>query len=320
MSEKDIDISVVFTAYNEQMNLRPLLDRIDTTLKSLGRGHEIVAVDNGSSDGSDGILTECLNVFPHLVVVSLVRNFGYDGGIVAGLEHAKGRWVVVMDGDQQDPPEAIPRFLQKAEEGYEIVFGLRRKRTEGMLLGTMMKLYYRIWRTLANIDVPRDAGNFGVMSREVVDVINRLPERNKFIRGLRAWTGFRSTGLEYHRDARPLGTTKFSFFGYVDHALNGITAFSTTPLRMFTYGGLMGIAAFLFLAALAIVMRALELMGVPILPYSIASGFTTLALSIFISASVNLLGLGIIGEYVGRNLEESKHRPNYLVRKVRKSP
>jgi dolichol-phosphate mannosyltransferase len=319
MSEKDVDISVVFTAYNEQMNLKPLLDRIDTTLKSLGRAHEIVAVDNGSSDGSDGILSECLNAYPHLVVVSLVRNFGYDGGIVAGLEHAKGRWVVVMDGDQQDPPEEIPRFLQKAEEGYEIVFGLRRKRTEGMLLGIMMKLYYRIWRRLANIDVPRDAGNFGVMSREVVDVINRLPERNKFIRGLRAWTGFRSTGLEYHRDARPLGTTKFSAFGYVDHALNGITAFSTTPLRMFTYGGLMGIVAFLFLAAMVVVMRALEVMGAPIVPYSIASGFTTLFLSIFVSASVNLLGLGIIGEYVGRNLEESKHRPDYLVRKVRRS-
>lgn len=311
-----VDVSVVMPAYDEAANLEPLLNRVEAVMAGLGRSYEIVVVDNGSRDDSPAILERMQEKIRRLRVITLSRNFGYDGAITAGLEHARGNWIVVMDGDQQDPPEEIPRFLAKADEGFPIVYGIREKRTEGLVLGALMKLYYRLWRSIASIDVPRDAGNFGVMSREVVDVINGMSERNKFIRGLRAWTGFRGVGLVYQRDDRRLGVTKFSFGAYLSHALNGIAGFSTIPLRIFTYAGLLGIV-FCVIATLALAfLKAKEIAGDPVLPYEIASGFTTLAMLILLATSVILLGLGIIGEYVGRCLEEVQRRPHYIVKHV----
>ena len=147
----------------------------------------------------------------NLITVQLTRNFGYDGAIDAGLNFATGQWTIIMDGDQQDPPELIPQLIEKAKEGYKIVYGVRQKRTEPFPYNILMKVFYVVWGRLSGISVPKDAGNFGIMHRQVVNSINSMPEQQKFIRGLRAWTGFKATGLEYKRDKRELGETKFSF-------------------------------------------------------------------------------------------------------------
>ena len=314
-----VNYSVVIPAYNEQGNIKPLLERIEKAMADVDGTYEIVIVDNGSFDGTPVILNELVGKYPSLVIVTLSRNFGYDGAITTGLEYARGSWVIIMDGDQQDPPEVIPQFIGKAKEGYDIVYGIRAKRTERWFLALQMKIFYRIWKKIVNINVPKDAGNFSIISREVVDIIKRMPERNKFIRGLRAWTGYSSTGLIYQREERILGETKFSFLAYLNHALNGITSFSTAPLRMFTYTGLAGLLMCLIFGFFLLLTKVFEPCGYRLLSYDIAKGDTTLGLLILSAISINLLGFGITGEYIGRIFEEVKNRPNFLVRKVVRS-
>ena len=220
-----IEVSILFPVYNEEHNILPLVNRIETVMSNIGSSYEIVIIDNGSTDSSPKILSQIIEHNPLLTVITLTRNFGYDSAIAAGLENTQGNWTIIMDGDQQDPPEEIPHFIQKAKEGYDIVYGLRKKRTEGHLLGTLIKLFYRILNQVSETDIPEDAGNFGIISRKVVDTINRFPERNKFIRGLRAWTGYPATGIVYQRVDRASGETKFSFSSYLAYAVNSITSF-----------------------------------------------------------------------------------------------
>lgn len=314
-----VDYSIVIPVYNEQENVEPLLKRLEKVMANVKGTHEIVIVDNGSFDGTPVILDELIGKYPSLVIVTLSRNFGYDGAIATGLEYTRGCWAIIMDGDQQDPPEVIPEFIEKAKEGYSIVYGIRTKRTEGWFLAMQMKAFYRIWNRIANIEVPKNAGNFCIMSRDVVDIINCMPERNKFIRGLRAWTGYPSAGIVYHRNERKQGKTKFSFFAYVNNALNGITSFSTVPLRMFTYLGTFGLITCIMFGFYVILIRALSLFGVNIVDFKYSRGWATLSLLILTLMSVNFLGLGILGEYIGRIFEEVKNRPNSLVRKVVRS-
>jgi len=311
-----VDYSIVIPAYNEEENLTPLLERIKKVMALVSGSYEVIVVDNGSYDSTPALLEELINTYPWLVVVTLSRNFGYEGAIAAGFEYVCGSWIIVMDGDQQDPPEVIPEFINKAKEGYDIVYGIRAKRTEGWFLGFQMKLFYRIWKAIVNFDIPRNAGNFAIISRRVLDIINGMPERNKFIRGLRAWTGYPSTGIVYQRDSRTLGKTKFSLLAYVNHALNAITSFSAFPLRVFSYLGGLGLLACFLLGSFLFLTKVAEFLGWSLLNYTIPRGATTIALLVLGSFSINLLGLGILGEYIGRILEEVKGRPNFLVRKV----
>ena len=314
-----VSYSIVIPAYNEQENVGPLLERLERVMVNLVGTYEIVIVDNGSFDGTPIILEELATTHQSLVIVTLSRNFGYEGAIVAGLEYTRGDWVVIMDGDQQDPPEIIPEFIQKAKEGYSIVYGIRNKRTEGWFLAFQMKLFYRIWKRVANINVPKNAGNFCIMSRNIVDILNGMPEKNKFIRGLRAWTGYPSSGIVYQRDERKLGETKFSFYSYADNALNAITSFSTVPLRVFTYLGVFGMIACFMFGFYIISIRILYIIGIRIVDFKYAGGWATQSLLILTLISINLFGLGILGEYIGRILEEVKNRPNALIRKVIRS-
>ena len=314
-----VNYSVVIPAYNEQGNIKPLLERIEKVMAGVEGTYEIVIVDNGSFDGTPVILNEFVGKYPSLVIVTLSRNFGYDGAITTGLEYARGSWVIIMDGDQQDPPEVIPQLIDKAKEGYDIVYGVRAKRTERWFLALQIKIFYRIWKKIVNINVPKDAGNFSIISREVVDIIKRMPERNKFIRGLRAWTGYASTGLIYQREERILGETKFSFLAYLNHALNGITSFSIVPLRMFTYTGLAGLLMCSTFGLFLLLTKAFELFGSRLLSWNIPTGTTTVGLLVLIAISINLLGFGILGEYIGSIFEEVKKRPNFLVRKIVRS-
>ena len=309
-----VEYSIIIPAYNEEDNIRPLVDRIKNTMVHVNGSYEIVIVDNGSYDSSPMILENLLRQEKSIVVVTLSRNFGYDGAITTGLKYASGNWVIIMDGDQQDPPESIPEFIHKAKEGFSIVYGIRSKRTEGILIGWQIKIFYKLWNKIANIDTPRDAGNFGIMSQEVVKIINHMPERNKFIRGLRAWTGYPSIGIKYQRDDRKSGETKFSYLKYTNYALNGITSFSTIPLRILTYVGSLGLIICTFFSIFLIFSKIVEILGY--LPYKIASGTTTLALLMIIAISVNILSMGILGEYISRIMEEVKNRPSALVTKV----
>lgn len=311
-----VDYSLVIPAFNEEENVGPLVERIEKVLSGISCAYEIIIINNGSDDSTPFVLEKLLKTCPSLVVLTLTRNFGYDGAIIAGLENARGQKIIIMDGDQQDPPEVLPEFISKSEEGFDIVYGIRSKRTEGWFISAQIKIFYRLMGKIVNFDLPKDAGNFGIMTREVVDIINRMPERNKFIRGLRAWSGLSSSGLVYQRDERTHGHSKFSFFSYFNHALNGITAFSTAPLRLFTYMGIWGISISLLISLFFLVTKIGEMAGVNLLSYKIVTGWTALAILILAGISLNFLGFGIVGEYVGRIFEEVKNRPHYLVRSI----
>jgi polyisoprenyl-phosphate glycosyltransferase len=311
-----VDFSLVMPAFNEEGNIGPLIDRIEKVMSNITCTFEIIVVDNGSNDSTPFVLEKLLKTCPRLVVLTLTRNFGYDGAIIAGLESSRGKKVIIMDGDQQDPPEVLPEFISKSEEGFDIVYGIRSKRTEGWFISPQIKIFYFLMRKIVNFDLPKDAGNFSIITREVVDIINRMPERNKFIRGLRAWSGLSSKGLVYQREDRSHGHSKFSFFSYFNHALNGITSFSTVPLRLFTYIGILGIAISLLVSLFFLVTKAGAMVGINLVQYEIVSGWTPLALIMLAGISLNFLGFGIVGEYVGRIFEEVKNRPHYLIRNI----
>ena len=311
-----VDFSLVMPAYNEEENIGPLVERIEKMMSDIPGVYEIIIVNNGSNDSTPLVLNKLLKTHPNLIALTLTRNFGYDGAIIAGLEISQGRKVIIMDGDQQDPPEVIPEFISKSEEGFDIVYGIRSKRTEGWFISTQIKLFYRLMDKIVTFSLPMDAGNFGIMTREVAEIINRMPERNKFIRGLRAWSGFSSSGLVYTREERTHGQSKFSFFSYFNHALNGITSFSTAPLRIFTYMGIFGIATSLLFALFFFITKLGETLSINLVSYPIASGTTTLVIILLTGISLIFLGFGIIGEYIGRIFEEVKKRPPYLIRKI----
>ena len=313
-----VNYSIVIPAFNEDQNISPLLTRIIQVMSDFS--YEIIIVDNGSTDETASTLKNWLkNKTINLKVITLSRNFGYDGAIAAGLEYVEGGWCIIMDGDQQDPPEVIPEFIAKANEGFDIVYGLRHERTEGVIIGLMIKMFYKIMKIISNVNMPKDAGNFSIISHMVVDVIVTMPERNKFIRGIRAWAGFSSTGIVYKRDNRTSGKTKFSLFKYLNHAINGFTSFSLIPLRLVSYLGFFGLISCFLAGLFFFVTKISEIIGHPILSYQIESGFTIVYLLILTSISMTLFGLGVIGEYVGKILEETKNRPNFIVTNVQSS-
>jgi polyisoprenyl-phosphate glycosyltransferase len=311
------DYSFVIPAFNEEKNLAPLIDRIKKVMSLANRTYELIIVDNGSFDSTPKVLDQLLQENDMLVVLTMSRNFGFEGAIGAGFEHVRGKKVIVMDGDQQDPPEVLPEFIEKSEEGYEIVYGIRKTRTENWFISILIKTFYRIIKKIVAFDMPKDAGNFGIVDRNVVDIINNMPERNKFMRGLRAWTGFTSAGIVYKRNHRVLGKSKFPFTAYVNHAINGITSFTTAPLRMFTYLGAGGICISLLFGIFIFITKITDIFGYKLLGYIIADGATTITLLVLSVLSINLLAFGILGEYIGRIFEEVKQRPNYLLRNIR---
>ncbi len=316
MKINNIDISIIIPAYNEAGNLTPLVERIARVMTGVKGKYEIVIVNNGSSDSSAFVLNDLLRNHSSLVVLTLSRNFGYDGAIMAGLENALGKRLLIMDGDQQDPPEEIPRFISKMDEGFDIVYGLREKRTEGWFKSIMMKWFYRVWQKVSEIEVPKDAGNFGVFSRDVLNIIKEMPERNKFFRGLRAWTGYPATGLVYKRIDRPIGKTKFTFFTQLNAALNGLTSFSIIPIRIFSYIGFFGIIACIVLGSFLIFVRVAQVLGFDILLNMPLLPGTSTSLLVIVSICIIFIGFGIVGEYVGAILKEVKHRPDYIIRNI----
>ena len=302
------ELSVVIPVYNEEENIPTLYDRLLRALEGANIDFEIVFVDDGSCDQSIPKLNEIAASDKRVTVVELARNFGHQVAITAGLDFACGKAVAVMDADLQDPPEVLPQFVAKWREGHEVVYAIRARRQETWFLRASYAAFYRLLRRVANVEIPLDAGDFCVMDRRVVDLLKSMPERNRFVRGIRSWVGFSQVGLPFERHARHAGASKYTFGRLTLLALDGLFSFSYVPLRVITVLGfsisLLSILAALFYA----ITRLLTGLGPP--------GFATLVVAVFFLAGVQLITIGVIGEYVGRIFEEVKRRPLYIMRKV----
>lgn len=304
-------LSVAIPLYNEQDVLPELLRRVNAVLDGVPDGpHEIVIVDDGSSDRTPALLEAAANTDPRLVVVTLSRNFGHQAALTAALDHARGDVVVLMDGDLQDPPEAIPTFLAQHGAGYDVVYARRTQRKESWPLRIAYFLFYRLLFWLADLRLPLDAGDFGLMSRRVVDQIKSAPEHNRYLRGLRAWAGFKHIGVPVERDARFAGKSKYSTLKLLRLASDGIFAFSIVPLRAAAVVGAVAITLSIAFALYALYAKV-------VLDRSPA-GFTAITILITFLSGVNILFVGVIGEYVGRIYEEVKARPVYVVERLRR--
>lgn len=299
--------SVVVPVYNERESLPELYRRVRSVMESLGEPWELVLVDDGSTDGSTDLMRQLREQDPeHVRPVIFARNFGHQIAVTAGLDYARGEAVIIMDADLQDPPEVIPDLVAKWREGYQVVYAVRAAREgETWFKKTTAALFYRLIYRITDVKIPVDTGDFRLMDRQVVDVLNRMRERHRFIRGMAAWVGFRQTGVPYKRAPRFAGETKYPLRKMLKFALDAITAFSYFPLQLATY---MGFAS----AGLAIV--AIPIVVVLRLTGSQAFyGQATTLIAVLFLGGVQLISLGILGEYVGRLYDEAKDRPLYVV-------
>lgn len=310
---QSLRVSVAIPLYNEELIVPELLARLNAVLDTIQGGpHEIVIVDDGSTDRTLPSLTAAAAHNARMIVVSLSRNFGHQAALTAALDYVTGDVVVVMDGDLQDSPEAITTFLQYHAQGYDVVYAQRVMRKEAWYLRLSYFLFYRLILRLSDIRLPVDSGDFGLMSRRVVDSLRRTPERHRYLRGLRTWVGFRQVGVTVERSKRYAGTSKYGPVKLLRLAADGIFAFSIVPLRAAAATGLCAIVAASLFAAYAIYVRAILHRSPP--------GFTAIIVVVTFLAGINLLFMGVIGEYVGRVYEEVKSRPPYIVDSVTRGP
>jgi polyisoprenyl-phosphate glycosyltransferase len=299
-------VSVAISLYNEEEVFPELLRRLTAVLDVLPGGpHEIIFVDDGSSDGTFEKVAAAAAEDQRITGISLSRNFGHQAALSAALDHESADVVIVMDGDLQDPPEEIPRFLQEYSRGFDVVFARRTDRKEPWILRACYYIFYRMIAALSDVRLPLDAGDFGLMSRRVVEKIRTIPEHHRYLRGLRTWVGFRQTGILVERGERAAGRSRYTFGKLLRLAFDGIFAFSVAPLRAAAVLGFLTIAGALVFAAYAIYVRLVLGRSPP--------GFTALILVISLFSGVQLLFLGVIGEYLGRVYEETKGRPQYIV-------
>ena len=308
-------ISVVVPCFNEESVLPRLFERLSAAAKTWGVDYEILCVDDGSRDRTWELLKAQHQADSRWRGLSFARTFGHQAAVSAGLSHAGGDAVIVMDADLQDPPEELSRFIATWRQGYEVVYAVRQKRKEGLVKKFSYWLFYRLMAGLVPFDLPLDAGDFCLMDRRVVQTLNRMPERNRFVRGLRAWAGFKQTGLKYERQARAAGVPKYNLRRLLNLAWDGIFSFSTIPLTLVGYVGLiistlsgLGIVFTLIQRIFADWFRAIGLAPVP--------GFATIVISILFLGGIQLLCLAVVGEYVGRIYEEVKRRPMWIVREA----
>jgi dolichol-phosphate mannosyltransferase len=309
-------ISIVIPIYNEDEILHTLFNRLIEASPSWEEEFEVILVDDGSTDKSLSIIKDFTEEDSRFKAVELSRNFGHQPAISAGMEVAKGDAIIIMDGDLQDPPEELHRFLDKWREGYDIVYAIRKNRKEHFLKRMAYYTFYRGLKFISDIEMPLDSGDFCLMDRKVVDVINnQLPENIRFVRGLRAYAGFNQIGVEYEREERAGGEAKYTFKKLMKLALDGIFGFSTFPLRLATYLGL-SIAIPSFLIGLFFIIH--RIFQFEVLGYSPTDtpGLATLAVGMFFLGGVILIILGILGEYLGRIYIEVKRRPFYIIDKI----
>lgn len=307
MSTKTPQISIVLPIYNEEKNIPVLYERLHKVLSENFSDYEVIFINDGSSDGSLNLLKSICQKDPHFKYISFSRNFGHQTALLAGLHHAKGEAILSMDSDLQDPPELIPVMFNKLKEGYDMVYAKRSERKgETFFKKFTAKIFYRLLKSLSNIDIPLDTGDFRIMSRKMLDAFNSMKERNLYIRGQMAWLGFKSTFVMYDRDPRFSGETKYTFKKMMKLALNGITGFSSFPLQIASFFGFLFSSLSFLLMLKIIYSKIFE-------PEKLVSGWASIMVSIMFIGGVQLLCIGIIGEYINRIILEVKGRPFYVI-------
>lgn len=304
-------VSLVFPIFNEEAVLPALFERLDNMIIKLqaaaGGDIEVIFVNDGSRDRSMALLTERTEVRSWARVLAFSRNFGHQIAVTAGMEHAQGQAVIIMDADLQDPPELLPEMLRLWREGWEVVYAVRTERAgETAFKKLTATLFYRILRHLTNVEIPADTGDFRLMDRKVVNALNQMPEHHRFLRGMAAWVGFRQIGLPYKRDARAAGETKYPFRKMFRLAMDAICSFSHAPLKLATNLGA-GIAGISILYGLITIVRYI------MLPGSFQPGWASLIVVLSFLSGVQLITLGLVGEYIARIYDEVKGRPLYLI-------
>ena len=305
--------SIVVPIYNEEETITKLYNRIIAVGEKWNESFELLLVDDGSYDSSLDLMREICSNDSRVRIISLSRNFGHQAAISAGISKALGKAVIIMDGDLQDPPEELYRFINKWKEGYDVVYAIRKKRKENIFKKSSYYLFYRFLKVISNINIPLDSGDFCILDRKVVNtLVNEMPENNRFVRGLRAYAGYKQIGVEYDRDSRYAGEVKYTFSKLFKLALDGIYDFSTAPLKLASFlGFLISIPSFL-LGIFFIIHRVFNF---KIFGYSPSDtpGLATLAVGMFFLGGILLIMLGIIGEYIGRIYFEVKKRPQYII-------
>lgn len=302
-------LSLVVPMFNEAGNLDGLFDRLAQVLGGLDVSYEIVCVDDGSRDDTVARVVDHHGRDPRIKLVELSRNFGKELALTAGLKHARGRCVVMIDADLQHPPEMIGEMLGKWREGYEMVIAVRRGRDdESAFKRSAAKVFYELFGRVSEVQLPRGAGDFRLLDRKVVDVLNAMPEHTRFMKGLYAWVGFRQVTIPYDVAPRAAGQTKFNAFRLWRLAIDGITSFTSVPLKVWTFVGML-VAAFALLYGLLFIVKTL-ILGIDV------PGYPSLIVAITFFSGVQLISLGVIGEYLGRVFSEVKQRPLFVVRQA----
>ncbi|MCB9438349.1 MAG: glycosyltransferase family 2 protein [Anaerolineales bacterium] len=306
-SEPSPTFTIVIPVHNEEGSLNELHNRLEDVMAQTGEEWELVLVDDGSTDHSAALIANLHEIDPRVRGIGLSRNYGFQVAVTAGLDQAKGKAIVVMDADMQDPPEVILEMIERWREGYEVVYGVRGQRDgETWFKKATASAFYRLIQRITNVNIPLDTGDFRLMDRRVVDAIKAMPERNRFLRGMVSWVGYQQTGVVYHRHSRYAGETKFTLRKMVRFAMDAITGFSYFPLQLASYLGFL-LASMSALAIIVVI--GLRLFGTD----SPLMGQATTLVTVLFLGSVQLICLGIIGEYLGRIYDEVKARPLYLI-------
>jgi glycosyltransferase involved in cell wall biosynthesis len=306
---KNPDLSVVIPVYNSEAIFPELHRRLTAALAGVAGTYEIVAVVDGCQDNSFQVITEIARRDKRVKALALSRNFGHQAAVSAGLRYARGNVVAVMDDDLEDPPEVLPTLLARMREGFDVVYGVRRSRDRDLVHRLIYKTSYRLLNAIVDIDLPNDAGDFGVMSRRIVDLLNEMPERSLYLRGLRAWSGFEQTGVEYDRAPRFAGRSGYTPKRYIAFAKDATVSFSYKPLAFISRAGWVAVMLGLLCGA-ALALKALTGQGTTV------PGWASTLTVVMLFSGVQLVSIGIIGEYIARIYDEVKRRPQFIVREA----
>jgi polyisoprenyl-phosphate glycosyltransferase len=307
------DLSIIVPIYNEEDNIKPLFERLNKVVSQLNADVEYIFVNDGSKDKSMLLLKELTTANPNVKYIDFSRNFGHQVAVTAGLDHCRGKAVVIIDADLQDPPELINDLYNKWKEGYQVVYAKRRAREgEGFAKKFTAKLFYRILKRITSINIPVDTGDFRLIDRKIVEVLKQMPEQQKFLRGQISWIGFKQTYVEYDRDARYAGKTGYTYKKMIRFALDGITSYSNLPLKFATVTGFFVSGITFLLIIYALYSRFISKNYVP--------GWTSLMLAVVFIGGVQLISIGIIGEYISRLSANVRNRPLYIVNDTNLQP
>lgn len=313
MKRSDVKYSVIVPMFNEEAVIEYTYQRLKAVMDTTGQCYELIFINDGSKDRTVELMKQMVDKDDKVRLIDFSRNFGHQIAITAGMDYAQGEAIVVIDADLQDPPEVILDMIDKWKEGYEVVYGRRLKRKGETLFKKLTALaFYRVLRSMTNVDIPLDTGDFRLIDRKVCDVLRGLKEKNRFVRGLISWIGFKQTSVEYVREERFAGETKYPLKKMIGFALDGITSFSYKPLKIASYlGFFLSIGSFVYL---------LIIIGQRLFTNTTVEGWTTIVALNLLFNGIILILLGVIGEYIGRIYDESKDRPLYIVREAQGYP